>query len=255
MERQIRDMSGADIQLFAELIHGFSTSHGSHDPREQAAEGILKLLGGDTLASYVWDDQANQYANPVSVNRDDAAVQKYLTAFQYDDPLTARMRAFRGATLVEQVFPIADLAKTDFYHQYLRGDGMYHGMNIFHDAGNGKVVDLRIWRQKSRQPFERREIDLLDTLMAYLGPAFAYHNETSGQVSAELDSLALLSPREREIAQFVARGCTDRDISEMLGISFSTVRTHVNRCFDKLGCANRAELSARFCASLSKQLT
>ncbi|URK86397.1 helix-turn-helix transcriptional regulator (plasmid) [Rhizobium sp. RCAM05350] len=53
-----------------------------------------------------------------------------------------------------------------------------------------------------------------------------------------------LTIREREIAFLVARGCRDRDIGDMLGISFSTVRTHLNRAMEKKGCSNRAELAA-----------
>jgi len=53
-----------------------------------------------------------------------------------------------------------------------------------------------------------------------------------------------LTPREREVAALVARGCTDRDIARILGIGFGTVRTHITNAMSKSGCANRAELAA-----------
>ena len=58
-----------------------------------------------------------------------------------------------------------------------------------------------------------------------------------------------LTPREREVVDLLSRGCTDRDIARVLGISFGTVRTHVNRVLEKTECANRAELAAFFARS------
>lgn len=51
-----------------------------------------------------------------------------------------------------------------------------------------------------------------------------------------------LSERETEIARAVAQGLSDKKIAEQFGISFWTVRSHINRIFSKLGLANRAGL-------------
>ena len=53
-----------------------------------------------------------------------------------------------------------------------------------------------------------------------------------------------LTPRESDVAALVARGCTYRDISRILGIGFGTVRTHITNAMSKTGCSNRAELAA-----------
>jgi DNA-binding NarL/FixJ family response regulator len=120
---------------------------------------------------------------------------------------------------------------------------MYHGINIHHDMGDGHIVDLRVWRHGTGSPFAAREVDFLNTQTAFVW------NAVSRQGGA--DRGGTLTAREREIAQLIARGCTDLDIARMLRISFSTVRTHVNRCFEKLGCANRAELSGLVASTLS----
>lgn len=57
---------------------------------------------------------------------------------------------------------------------------------------------------------------------------------------APADPLATLSPREREVAEFVAHGYTNRRIARELGMSEKTVETHMSRIFGKLGAANRA---------------
>jgi DNA-binding NarL/FixJ family response regulator len=53
--------------------------------------------------------------------------------------------------------------------------------------------------------------------------------------------LAVLSIREAEVLQFLAKGLTDRHIAETLTISPRTVETHVSSILHKLRARNRAE--------------
>ncbi len=51
-----------------------------------------------------------------------------------------------------------------------------------------------------------------------------------------------LSERETEIAQAITQGLSDKAIALKFGISFWTVRSHINRIFSKLGLFNRVGL-------------
>jgi DNA-binding NarL/FixJ family response regulator len=53
-----------------------------------------------------------------------------------------------------------------------------------------------------------------------------------------------LSKREREILQKVADGSTTRQVASELGISPHTVKTHLERIFEKLGANDRAQAVA-----------
>lgn len=55
---------------------------------------------------------------------------------------------------------------------------------------------------------------------------------------------APLSKREREILQKVADGATTRQVASELGISPHTVKTHLERIFEKLGANDRAQAVA-----------
>jgi DNA-binding NarL/FixJ family response regulator len=57
-------------------------------------------------------------------------------------------------------------------------------------------------------------------------------------------SEAPLSPREIEILQKVAYGATTKEVADQLGISFHTVKTHLERIFEKLGANDRAQAVA-----------
>ena len=61
---------------------------------------------------------------------------------------------------------------------------------------------------------------------------------------AEGPRAAPLSKREREILQKVADGSTTRQVATELGISPHTVKTHLERIFEKLGANDRAQAVA-----------
>jgi DNA-binding NarL/FixJ family response regulator len=54
--------------------------------------------------------------------------------------------------------------------------------------------------------------------------------------------LAVLTPRERQVLELVARGVTHREIAEQLGIGKKSVDTYRARLYQKLGINSRAEL-------------
>jgi len=66
------------------------------------------------------------------------------------------------------------------------------------------------------------------------------------QMGGEPDgpSTTPLSKREREILQKVADGATTRQVATDLGISPHTVKTHLERIFEKLGANDRAQAVA-----------
>jgi two-component system nitrate/nitrite response regulator NarL len=52
-----------------------------------------------------------------------------------------------------------------------------------------------------------------------------------------------LSPRERDVAERVARGARNKEIAWELGLAEGTVKLHISRAFRKLGVSNRVGLS------------
>ncbi|CAM4014946.1 response regulator transcription factor [Kibdelosporangium persicum] len=55
--------------------------------------------------------------------------------------------------------------------------------------------------------------------------------------------LAVLSPRESEIAALVAEGLSNADIGRRVHMSEPTIKTYVSRLLTKLNCANRVEVA------------
>ncbi len=60
--------------------------------------------------------------------------------------------------------------------------------------------------------------------------------------------LAALSRREREVAEAVAAGGSNKDVARQLGITERTVKAHLSTIFDKLGLKDRLQLAVRIIA-------
>ncbi len=57
----------------------------------------------------------------------------------------------------------------------------------------------------------------------------------------------VLTTRQRQIVDLVARGFSNVDNAHMLGIEEATVKTHLGRAYERTHTANRTELIFRYC--------
>lgn len=72
-----------------------------------------------------------------------------------------------------------------------------------------------------------------------------HHVQVMKDLNSRAQKLSLvdkLSPREIDVVRLIASGNTDKEISEELGISVHTTRTHRKRIISKLGLKNSAVL-------------
>jgi pimeloyl-ACP methyl ester carboxylesterase/DNA-binding CsgD family transcriptional regulator/class 3 adenylate cyclase len=74
---------------------------------------------------------------------------------------------------------------------------------------------------------------------------FAAGPEQAGRVEEPVNTVAQvkLSPREREVAQLLARGLSNKEIAGRLYVSERTVDNHVHHILDKLGFGSRVQVA------------
>ncbi|GAA2405840.1 response regulator [Nonomuraea africana] len=95
--------------------------------------------------------------------------------------------------------------------------------------------------------------DFLDALERVGEGGAAFDPEVVRQLLArtpQVDPLARLTPREREVLEHMAQGYTNASIAEALFVSQSAVEKHVNSVFDKLGLSHTTGYSRRVLAVL-----
>jgi DNA-binding NarL/FixJ family response regulator len=70
--------------------------------------------------------------------------------------------------------------------------------------------------------------------------------ESSYPLDAMSGNENVLTKREREILYMVAKGYSNKDIMKKLGVSLTTVKTHIYRIYKKTNIKNRAQAASYF---------
>ncbi|HYZ89219.1 MAG TPA: helix-turn-helix transcriptional regulator [Myxococcales bacterium] len=90
----------------------------------------------------------------------------------------------------------------------------------------------------------REEASLLVRKLRQDGPAMLLLEERRARLPPRsLDRLGI-TRREADVLSWVAEGKSDSDIATILGISFRTVKKHLEHVYAKLGVENRTAAAA-----------
>ncbi len=74
------------------------------------------------------------------------------------------------------------------------------------------------------------------------GKVLAYMREAlTGESSGEARPVSVITEREKEVLQWIAKGATNPEIGQHLHISSGTVRVHVHAILRKLGAVDRTQ--------------
>lgn len=253
-------VSERQYQGILKVVEHLGSGADSHEIRERAGLALLELLNAEYFASYIWNPQARRFDDHVFINMDPKNLERYESYYQFHDPITGKMQKYRRAVCVNEVMPRSDLAKTEFYNDFLARDGLYYGINLYVYDGDDNIGDLRIWRSRRRSNFDDTDLRVLELIKPHFCNAMKtmmrLARKADPQISSSIELIASdgltveklksiygLTSREAQIAIEIAHGRTDQQIAEALGISFSTIRTHINHVYDKLGVRNRTSLA------------
>ena len=83
-----------------------------------------------------------------------------------------------------------------------------------------------------------KALEVIEKGNYYLGPKVTIHEESSSSFSGSLQ----LTPREKDIIRYTAKGQSSQQISDLLFISPHTVNTHRRNIYKKLNFNNIKEL-------------
>jgi two-component system nitrate/nitrite response regulator NarL len=109
---------------------------------------------------------------------------------------------------------------------------------------SGKVLVRAIELVISGQKFIPMDETGQKLMPAYYDDHQDINNEqtvTASEPSSAEESIALLTPREREVMQYLAQGLSNKDIAANLTLQISTIKLHVGNICKKLKVKNRTQ--------------
>lgn len=117
------------------------------------------------------------------------------------------------------------------------GEAAEHGMGEgfcvpIHDIDGFQAVVSMAGRRPEVSPHQRRALHLLSYY------AYGAANRLSRRRRAPARKAAPLSPRERDVLTWFAVGKRAGEVGDLLGVSETTVATHLGRAKSKLGTTN-----------------
>ena len=236
-------LSAKQTSLLAQIMQTMAEPHEEIEIREIMGDLVMQLLGAQFYASFVWQPQAQAFGLPTQINMDPMNLRAYQNHYQFHDPITPLMQRYQVAVRATDVLPMETLKKTEFFNDFLNKDGLYWGVNLYAWHQGQNLGDMRIWRDKRRENFTPDELRLLDMLLPAFVTALARAQRATQPNALPLNTLSQrLTPREQETARLVMLGRSDKEIARELQISITTVRTHLDNAFRKVGVSSRAAL-------------
>lgn len=167
-------------------------------------------------------------------------VRHYEASDYYDiDPIIAASRQAAEPFHwfeVDEIVPLSDEQKQFLID--LKTAGLKDGLAVPVFGPNGDMAYFGLGTCKKELDLSESEIDELHLACHQFHLRFCeISEETDG--TGENEPEKALSPREREILSWVAKGKSNYVIGEILGISEHTVDTNIRRTFKKLGVNSR----------------
>ncbi len=216
---------------------------GSADFARRGVEHLPRLVGSDLTTLVVCDlDQGHRTVVPSGLvsRREIEVFDRYF----HEHPLVrAHGRNPDAVTKrIDDLVAPAEFRRTPLYNDYYRPIRVEHVMAVPIHVDGRFLVSFVFNRGGSA--FTDRDRDLAEVMRPHLTNLYrlgvAIERTRELPADAPFDrAAASLTPREREVLDWVAAGKTNRDVAAILGASARTVEKHLERIYEKLGVETR----------------
>lgn len=145
-----------------------------------------------------------------------------------------------GPHLLTDFWSAREIATSAFYRNLLEPIGMHRVMSMGAFRGN-RFGALNLARRRGARAFDERERALMRWFVPHFVQALGAAEHLTSLRSERASALSSqgLTPREADIATWLARGRTNAEIAVILAMKPRTVEKHVENILHKLGVENR----------------
>ena len=217
------------------------------------ADALVRLIPGEAYGVVIHDHVERRrrwHLRPAGAAHE-ALVPVFFENFHEFRPAEHRKLNQTGEALALSDFVGApEMNRLAIYREYYRPLGMEDDLSFNVQRGE-VVICLAVLR--AARGFRRDERELMNALRPHFKQAWA-NAQCFAQLASASEARPVapaqwtpeplevrfgLTPREAEVLIWVAQGKTNPEVATILGIRPSTVRTHVERIFAKLGVETR----------------
>jgi DNA-binding CsgD family transcriptional regulator len=232
-------LSGSDYRGILEFVRAAGEGEGSDPFPEQVLARLRELIPCDTVSygdfdrhGHVWRTGVRYSGEPRA--RVTPAVREAHSRLAYQYPYRPWSPEARRPLRWSDLLSRREWHALDLYWEVCRPlDGEYE-LELWLTTPDGIAGGFAF--DSLERDFSERDKLVLDTLQPHL--AQLWRNAAARQRKSR--SLAALTPREREILLWVARGKSNREIAAVLYLAPGTIRKHLDNVYDKLGVSTRA---------------
>ncbi|WP_419834413.1 response regulator transcription factor [Endozoicomonas atrinae] len=178
-------------------------------------------------------------------------------AFRLDPFYQAVRNGFSGVCRMRELAP-GDFDSSLYYRTFYKNVDVGDEVGLFFEVRRQErlVVSIGLMKEEASERL-LRELRALHPLLAAMvlrhGEGSEYVQEAAHAVlNRRLRNFGqgVLTEREQDVAQLMLRGCTTREIIQLLGVREGTVKVHRKHIYSKLGINAQAELFGLFMDSL-----
>jgi DNA-binding CsgD family transcriptional regulator len=236
-------LDARDYRAALRVVESVSRANTLEAFRRATLDAFAAELGYRDLTFFVGATAEDAFsdASPAVLGRAGRMLDQYVCGYWRED-LYARPRALamfrtRSAVALRELPRPASTGERRYVEQFLVANHIHDEIGVKLDTGGTGVALIGVLGD-GRRPFGRRDVARLELLTGPLSNILRFY--TRAERAARRPSL---TPREREVAELVAGGLTNREIARTLCIGEPTVKKHVTRALAATGCASRTQLA------------
>ncbi len=237
-------LEARDYRAALRVVESVSRANTLDGFRHATLEALATELGYRDLTFFVGATAEDAFADasPAVLGRAGRMLDQYVCGYWRED-VYARPRALamfrtRSAVALRELPRPASTGEQHYVERFLVANHIHDEIGIKLDTGGTGVALIGVLGD-GRRPFGPRDVARLELLTGPLSSILRFFTRAE-RSAAERPAL---SPREREVAELVAGGLTNREIARTLCIGEPTVKKHVTRALAATGCSSRTQLA------------
>ncbi|MDB6031054.1 MAG: hypothetical protein JWM16_1392 [Verrucomicrobiales bacterium] len=227
--------------------------------REALPSIFLKMIPADYFGIVdVAMDAQSQWMKTVGYSESSHRINQDLIArmnrFGYNHPFSEyAMRSGDPTTLkMSDFFTLNGFRSSELYEEFYRHADALHVM-AFGLVNGRTLTTLNVTRRTNEQDFNERDRLMMNLVRPHFEQAHRNAQLVAARTAASSRPLCAyeLTPREMEIAGWVAAGKSNPEIAIILKVSPRTVEKHMENILGKLGVENRTTAAVIIANSIS----